>query len=77
MMSWGVSQPGEGSWYAADTSVPFARWRQGEQAVAGLGVIFKDPLGSAQTPHFTNVPDALQMGAHDVLGGFNHLPMMV
>ena len=39
---------------AADTSVSFARWQQGEQTVAGVGVVFQYPLGPVQISHFTN-----------------------
>lgn len=43
---------------AADTCVSFARRQQGEQAVAGLGVVLTSLIS--------------QMGTNDVLGGFNH-----
>ncbi len=35
----------------ADTSVLLARRRQGEQAVAMVGIVFWYPSGSAQAPH--------------------------
>ena len=62
MMNWGVSQPGEWSALqsggaAADTSVLFASWQQGEQTVAGVGVVLYYSLGSVQTKHFTNTVD--------------------
>ena len=53
-MNWDVS-----GGTAAYTSVSFARWRQGEQSVALVGVVFQYPLGSGQTFHFTDVTDAL------------------
>lgn len=43
---------------ASDTFVSFARWQQGEQNVAGVGVVFYYPLGFAQTSHFQSVPRA-------------------
>lgn len=36
---------------ASDTFVSFARWQQGEQNVAGVGVDVYYPLGSVQTSH--------------------------
>ena len=39
-----------------------------EHTVAGLGVVFKYPLGSVQTSHFTDVAHALLMGTSDFLG---------
>ena len=38
--------------------------------MAGMGVIFKYPLGSAQISHLTDVTDVLEMGPDDVLGSF-------
>lgn len=46
-------------WRYSSGSFCFSCERQGEQAVAGLGIVFKCPLGSAQTPHFTNITDTL------------------
>ena len=44
-----------------NTSVSFARRRQGEQTVAGMGAVFECPLGSVQTPHFS----------YNILGSLN------
>ena len=55
---------------AADTSVSFSRWKQGELTVASVGVIFWCPLVSWQTSRCTYITDTFS----DVLGGFNHLP---
>lgn len=35
---------------AVRTSLSFARWQQGEQTVAVVGVVFLYPLGSAKAP---------------------------
>lgn len=37
---------------SADTSVPFAWWQQGEQAV-----VLQYPLGSAQAAHLPDITD--------------------
>lgn len=34
-----------------DASVFLARWQQGGQALAGVGVVFKYRLGSVQAPY--------------------------
>lgn len=36
-----------------------ARWKQGEEAVAGVGAVFQDPLGSAQAPHLSDITHVL------------------
>lgn len=47
---------------AAVTSVSFATWQQAEQTMVGDGVfVFKCPLSSGHTAHFTSVKDALYM----------------
>ena len=43
---------------AAETSVSFSRWQQGEQAVAGVGVVLMYHLSSVQTSHFNSITDA-------------------
>lgn len=40
------------------TSVSLARWQQGEQDEAVVGIVFYYPLGSAQVPHLTDITDA-------------------
>ena len=72
----GVSQPKEAAPFyggvAADPSGSFARRHQGEQAVAGAGVVSLCHLGSVLTSHFTDVTDAKYMGTSDALSAFKH-----
>ena len=44
---------------ATDTSVSFARWQQGDQAVAWVGVVCEYLLGSVQTSHYADITDGI------------------
>ncbi len=43
---------------AVDTSLSLFRLQQGEQAVAGVGIVFQHPLGSMQGHYLTDITDA-------------------
>lgn len=43
---------------ALDTYVSFARWQQDEQVAGEAVIFFFYPLGSIQTAHLTDIPDA-------------------
>lgn len=42
---------------AAGTAVSIARWQQGEQTVAGVGVVFLASIGLCPDKHFTDITD--------------------
>lgn len=49
-----------------DTSVSFATPQQGEQTIAGVGVVISYPSGSAQAPHKNT--NALQLCTNNIRG---------